>query len=172
MTLLLVLMLAQASCTSCHGADGNSQNINVPSLAGQPEFFILNQLFLMRESVRKVEAMTPLVKDLKDADMEILAKYFAGLQAKASGEKIDPDLAKRGAELAVTRRCTSCHLPNLAGRQQIPRLARQRLDYLIRSMKEFRDNKRAGADTLMSNAVAGLSDAELEALSHYAASVE
>ena len=36
------------------------------SLAGQPAFFVLNQLFLMREGVRKVEAMAPIVKDLKD----------------------------------------------------------------------------------------------------------
>ena len=41
----------------------------IPSLAGQPAFFILNQLFLMREGVRKVEAMAPIVKDLKDKSL-------------------------------------------------------------------------------------------------------
>jgi cytochrome c553 len=45
------------------------------------------------------------------------------------------------------------------------------VDYLIYSMKEFRDNKRSGADTLMSNAVAGLSDDDLTALAHYTASI-
>jgi len=84
---------------------------------------------------------------------------------------VDPALVQRGGELAVKLRCASCHLPNLAGRQQIPRLAKQRVDYLIHSMKEFRDNKRSGADTLMSNVVAGLSDSELTALAHYAASL-
>ena len=29
----------------------------------------------------------------------------------------------------------------------MPRLAKQRIDYLIHSLKEFRDNKRSGADT-------------------------
>src|SRR5262245_65609334 len=33
-------------CGACHGEDGNSQMANLPSLAGQPEFFIINQLFL------------------------------------------------------------------------------------------------------------------------------
>src|SRR2546428_707277 len=42
-------------CAACHGEDGNSRTANIPSLAGQPEFFIINQLFLMREGVRKVE---------------------------------------------------------------------------------------------------------------------
>ena len=162
----------QASCTSCHGEDGNSKIANIPSLAGQPEFFILNQLFLMREGVRPIESMMPLVKGMKDADIDALARHFARLEPKPSNEPIDPALVKRGAELAASLRCASCHLPNFAGQQQIPRLAKQRVDYLIRSMKEFRDNKRSGADTLMSNAVAGLSDADLAALAHYTASIE
>ena len=66
-------------CGSCHGEDGNSRTENIPSLAGQPEFFIMNQLFLMREGVRRVEAMTALVKELKDAELDALASHFAGL---------------------------------------------------------------------------------------------
>ena len=159
-------------CALCHGDDGNSRIKNIPSLAGQPEFFVLNQLFLMREGVRQIEAMMPFVKDLTDSDIEGIAKHFAALQPKSSDEEIDPALVKRGGELANTLHCASCHLPSLAGRQQIPRLAKQRVDYLIHSLKEYRDNTRSGADTLMNNAVAGLSDADLNALAHYAASLD
>ena len=67
----------------------------IPSLAGQPAFFILNQLFLMREGVRKVEAMAPIVKDLKDDDLSNLSQHFAKLPAKRSDEPIDPALAKK-----------------------------------------------------------------------------
>ena len=52
----------------------------------------------------------------------------------------------------------------------MPRLAKQRIDYLIATMKSYRDGPRPGADTAMSAAVAGLSDADLTALAHYAAS--
>jgi cytochrome c553 len=157
-------------CGTCHGEDGNSQMANLPSLAGQPEFFIINQLFLMREGVRKVEAMAALVKDLKDDDLQALAKHYAAQPAKASGEPIDAALAQRGAEIAGPRRCVSCHQPSLAGADQIPRIAKQRVDYLTTALKEFRDGRRPGADTLMSAAVAGLSDADLTALAHFAAS--
>ena len=58
-----------ALCGACHGEDGNSKIEKIPSLAGQPAFFILNQLFLMREGVRKVDAMAPIVKDLKDKSL-------------------------------------------------------------------------------------------------------
>jgi cytochrome c553 len=157
-------------CGSCHGEDGNSKLENIPSLAGQPEFFVTNQLFLMREGVRKVEAMADLVKDLKDDEMVALAKHFAGLPPKASDEPVDQALAKRGAELVPQLRCASCHRPDLAGQEQMPRVAKQRIDYLIHSMKEFRDNKRSGADTAMTAVVIGVSDADLAALAHYAAS--
>jgi cytochrome c553 len=157
-------------CGTCHGEDGNSRMENIPSLAGQPEFFLVNQLFLMREGVRRIEAMLPFVKDLKDGEMQVLARHYAALEPTASDEAVDPTLVKRGEELAAALRCASCHLPNLAGTEQMPRLAKQRIDYLIHSMKQFRDNTRSGADTLMSAVVAGRSDADLVALAHYAAS--
>ncbi|HKA80188.1 MAG TPA: c-type cytochrome [Xanthobacteraceae bacterium] len=159
------------TCGVCHGEDGNSKMENIPSLAGQPEFFVLNQLFLMREGVRKVDAMAPLVKDLKDADLDGLAKHYNKLAPKPSGEPIDPALVKRGAEVAAQKRCGSCHLPTLAGQEQMPRLAKQRIDYLIFTLKSYRDTPRAGADTAMSAAVAGLPDSDLIALAHYAASL-
>jgi cytochrome c553 len=157
-------------CGACHGADGNSRMAKTPSLAGQPEFFLSNQLILMREGVRRIAVMEPLVKDLTDAEIEALAKHFARLEPKPSGESIDPSLVKRGAELAARLRCGSCHLPTLVGQEQMPRLAKQRIDYMIDALKALRDNTRSGADTLMSVAVHGISDADLVALAHYAAS--
>ena len=159
-----------ALCGGCHGEDGNSRMEKIPSLAGQPAYFIMNQLFLMRETVRRVEAMMPFVKDLKDEELTALADHFSALPPKPSGETIDPALVERGAALVATHRCASCHLPSLAGQEQMPRLAKQRLDYLIDALKSYRDNTRTGSETLMNAAVAGLSDADLTALAHYAAS--
>ena len=157
-------------CGSCHGEDGNSRMENIPSLAGQPEFFVMNQLFLMREGVRRIEVMMPLVKNLADEDLTALARHYSALPPKASDEPIDPALVRRGAELAGRLRCGSCHLPQLVGVEQMPRLAKQRVDYTVHALEEFRDNTRSGADTLMSNVVIGLSDPDLTALAHYAAS--
>ncbi len=157
-------------CTACHGEAGISKMEKVPSLAGQPEFFILNQLFLMREKVRKVEAMADVVKDLTDDDLNALTSHFAKLPARASDEAIDPALVKRGGDIAKDKLCASCHLPTLAGQQQMPRLAKQRVDYLVHSLTECRDGTRPGSDTLMSGVVAGLSDADLRALAHYSSS--
>jgi len=157
-------------CSACHGEDGNSKLEKIPSLAGQPAFFILNQLFLMREGVRKVEQMAPIVKDLKDEDLSALSEHFAKLAAKRSDEPLDPALVKHGEEIAGHRRCNSCHRADYAGVDQVPRIGKQRIDYLIQSLKEFRDVTRAGGDTAMSANLAGASDDDLKALAHYCAS--
>ena len=81
------------------------------------------------------------MKGLKDDDLVALAKHFTALEPKPSEEKIDPALVKRGEALVEPMRCESCHLPSLAGQQQMPRLAKQRIDYLIHSLKQFRDNE-------------------------------
>jgi cytochrome c553 len=158
-----------AQCGGCHGEDGNSKLENIPSLAGQPSFFTLNALILMREGVRKVEAMAPFVKGLKDAEIQALAEHYEKLPARPSGEAIDPALAERGATIAVQRRCESCHLPTLAGQQQMPRLAKQRIDYMVHAMKQYLTDSRSGADTAMTAAIFGLRDEELAALAHWAA---
>ncbi len=157
-------------CGTCHGRDGNSPNPKIPSLAGQPEYFILNQLVLMREGVRPIEQMSSFVKFLKDEEIVALAQHFAALPAKRSDEKIDPALAARGETLAQQRRCASCHLPSYAGTEQMPRLAKQRIDYLSYAMKALRDNERKGADSLMSASIFGATDDDLLALAHYVAS--
>ena len=158
------------ACTGCQGEDGNSRTENIPSIAGQPAFFLVNQLILMRERVRRVEAKEPLVKDLKDEDATALGDHFAKLPPKPSGEKIDPALVKRGEQISAARRCGSCHLPALTGQDQMPRIAKQRIDYLIKSLTAIRDGTRQGGDTSMSVLVAGLSNTDLAALAHYAAS--
>jgi cytochrome c553 len=108
---------------------------------------------------------------LKDDDLHSLSQHFARLPAKRSDEPVDPALARRGAEVAAARRCGSCHLPSLAGQDQMPRLARQRIDYMIETLKSYRDSPRPGADTAMSANIATASDADIAALAHYAASL-
>ena len=71
---------------------------------------MLNSLFLMREGVRKVDAMTTFVKDLTDEELDGLSRHYAALPAKPSGEKIDAALAQKGATVASQRGCVSCQL--------------------------------------------------------------
>jgi len=160
-------------CAACHGETGNSKMENTPSLAGQPELFLTNQLILMREGVRKSEIMAPFVKGLKDEVIIALARHYAGLEPEPRAEStpVDAELARRGAQLAVGLRCASCHRPDYAGQEQMPRLSHQRLDYLILSLTEYRDGRRSGIDTSMNGVMYGVSDGDIRALAHYLASI-
>jgi cytochrome c553 len=158
-------------CGTCHGENGNSKMENTPSLAGQPELFLTNQLILMRERVRNSEVMAPFVKGLKDDEIIALAAHFAKLPAEPTGESVDQALVPRGAELAKQLRCGSCHLPNYEGREQMPRLTHQRLDYLVKSLLEYRDGARSGIDTSMNGVMYGVSNQDITALAHYLSSL-
>jgi cytochrome c553 len=160
---------AMQVCAACHGADGNSTLENIPSLAGQPETFTTLQLILFRERIRRVPAMQDAAKPLTDGDVADLAAHYARLAPRPAPGARDEEKFKKGAALAQRLRCATCHEPNYAGREQMPRLAGQREDYLLHSMREFRDSKRSGTDTTMSGVLYGLSEADLAALAHYLA---
>ena len=158
------------TCGACHGEDGNARMPRVPSLAGQPNFYLMNQLILIREGVRKIPEMEPLAKDLKDEEILALAAHYAAAPSRRSEETPDQTLVARGAQVAASHHCASCHTPALTGQEQMPRLAGQRIDYMVESLKAMRDNKRTSADPLMVETVVGLSDQDLAALAHFAAS--
>ncbi|WP_199231139.1 c-type cytochrome [Falsiroseomonas bella] len=162
-------LAATAHCTNCHGADGRSQMEGIPSLAGQQPGFITLQMILFREGIRQVPAMQAFAQNMPDKDIEDLAAWFASLPPGPPDDRNarDPALFAAGQALIGPRNCASCHLPSLAGREQIPRITGQREDFLLHTMKEYRDGQRVGADTVMNSAVFGLTDADLAALAHY-----
>jgi cytochrome c553 len=162
--------LAQ-TCMACHGPAGNATLANQPSLAGQPRTFLENQLVLIREGVREVPVMQTFVKDLTDEQIVELAKYFAAQRTTARKLAVDTGKRDRGALISKQAQCQTCHLPGYAGQSQVPRLSSQDESYLVTSMRQFRDQPGAGRDSVMSNAVRGMTDAQLADLGHYLASV-
>ena len=154
-------------CAACHGDKGNSKMLGSPSLAGQPRIFIENQLVMIREGLREVAAMKGLITDMKDEEFTVLAKYFSEQKIQPEPAVLDTLRSARGAALSKRGQCGSCHLPDYAGREQMPRLAGQREDFLLSSMKEFRDGRATGRDTIMVATLRGMTDAQLTDLAHY-----
>jgi cytochrome c553 len=159
-----------AQCAACHGQDGNSSMPGTPSLAGQPALFIENQLVLIREGVREVvPAMAQALKGMKDAEIRQLASHYAALKPARTAGLADAATAQRARAVAQKAHCGSCHLPDYSGREQIPRLAGQREEYLLEAMRAYRDDRRSGGDTLMAAALYGIADADLQTLAKYLA---
>lgn len=163
--------MAAERCIACHGENGRSQMEGTPSLAGQPALFITTQMILFREGLRQVPAMTAVAEGMPDADIEALAAHFAALPPGPPEDRgaRDAALYAAGEALIGPRNCAVCHLPSLAGREQVPRIAGQREDFLARTLMEYRDGVRVGADSQMNGAVVGLSDRDIAALAHFLA---
>lgn len=159
-----------ALCAGCHGADGNSQTPGIPSIAGQPRIYLENQLIILREGLRVQPQMQQAVEGLTDKEIVQLAQHYARLPARpAVTDAPDPAKVQRAAALAKELHCGSCHLPDFRGREQMPRLAGQREEYLVESMLAYRDDRRKGGDTVMAAALYGVSDEDIRALAHYLA---
>jgi cytochrome c553 len=159
-----------ALCDACHGAGGVSQTAGTPSIAGQPKLFLETQLVLFREEIRKSPPMQAAVNGLTDKEITRLAEHYAAQPARSVADgAADAAQVRQGTAFAQKQHCGSCHLPDYRGRQQIPRLAGQREEYLVESMLAYRDNRRTGGDTIMAAALYGASDADIRALAHYLA---
>lgn len=158
-----------ALCAACHGADGNSQIKGIPSLAAQPKLFLETQLVLIREGVRDIPSMNGMLNGVSDAEVTALAKYFSDKPLPPVPTDRDAEVFARGGKLAEGMRCGICHLPTYLGREQIPRIAGQREDYLLLSMLQFKNNQAVGRDSNMAASVYGISDQDLQDISYYLA---
>ncbi|MDB5380271.1 MAG: hypothetical protein JWR00_4717 [Rubritepida sp.] len=166
--------LAAQTCVACHGDNGRSQTEDIPSLAGQPADFITLQMILFRERIRQMPVMNDFAANMPDRDIEDLAAFFASLPPGPPEDRRPRDAAlfAAGQALIGPRHCGTCHVSDFGGRAQIPRIAAQREEFLARAMVEYREGRRAGADTQMNGAVVGLSNAEIAAIAHYLAQLD
>ena len=158
-------------CVACHGPQGVSTNPAVPSLAGQPAQFISTQLLMFREGRRKNEQMAPFAANLTNTDLNNLAAYFSAQKLPAPAASADEATAAGGARLTGQLVCTQCHGPKLLGQQHIPRLAGQQRDYLKAQLRGFKAQTRFDMDGQMTSAAQPLTDADIEVLGNYLATL-
>src|SRR5215472_13332318 len=156
-------------CAACHGADGNASIAGTPSLAGQPIYFTHWQLIKFRDGRRKDQQMSPVAKDLSDADMADLAAFYQAQAPRARQATHDPAKVAAGAKLVDLHHCSSCHRPGFTGQQQAARLAGQDFDYLLRLLRGFKARTAADLDGTMTVAAQPLSDEDIVSLVHYIA---
>ena len=159
-------------CVACHGPNGNAVLPGVPSLAAQPAMHTFLQLVQFREKRRRDPQMSPFAEKLTDRDMQDIGAYFAAQKAAPSSFAVDANKAATGRKLLEVHHCGSCHMPDLSGQNQIPRLAGQNVEYLVKQMRGLKDGSRRDIDGTMASAAQALSEQDIDNLAHYLASVK
>ena len=151
-----------AICAACHGDNGVPIDKSYPNIFGQNEGYIYIELRDMKKGDRKNEQMAPIVENMSREDMLALAAYFAAKpwpnlqQPRASAAD-----AKHFDSMANSAQCTECHQGGYLGAGTQPRLAGQNLDYLVKTMIDFRDGARAN-NTWMRDLLKTFSDDDVK----------
>ena len=159
-----------APCFACHGANGQSAIPVAPSLGGQPAFYLTIQLMMFREKLRVVEPMNQMMQGLKDDDLRGMAEYLAKLPPpEPDGGSADPARMERARAVTEQNHCNFCHTRNYSGEQNVPRLAGQREDYLVKALREYKNNARRGYDASMADVLYPISEEQILDLAYFLA---
>jgi cytochrome c553 len=157
-------------CLACHGAQGQSEIENVPSLGAQPAPYSLIQLVIFREKIRIAEPMNEMARELSDDDLRSMSDALATLPPpKPPADPGDPARLDRARGLTEENHCNICHRPDFAGRENVPRLADQREDYLLKALRDYKSGARHGYDATMAEALQPVDDAQLVEFAYYLA---
>jgi cytochrome c553 len=160
-----------AVCAACHGPDGNSSQPLYPALAGQTARYIYLQLKDFKEGRRSDSLMSPMAKNLSQQDMFDLAAYFSAQQRRPLDFKADPKRVARGEQKVAETLCTMCHLGGMMGQNEIPRVAGQHYEYVVKQLKDFKEGRRTNDAGNMSSVSKTISDEDIINLGHYLANL-
>jgi cytochrome c553 len=156
-----------APCLACHGDSGTSEVENTPSLGGQQAPYALIQIYMFREKLRVFDVMNEMAKPLSDDDLRGLSDLIAKLPPpKPVADAGDAARLARGRTLIKTGRCDFCHRPDLKGAENVPHIAAQREDYLLKTLREYKSNARHGYDGTMAEVLQPIPDADMVDLAY------
>ena len=156
-------------CVACHGPNGNATIPTNPILAGQTARYLYLQLRDFQEGRRSDPQMSPMVKDLTRDEMRELADYFAAQKPAPQPFKVDSAKAQLGRAKADETLCTMCHLGGFSGQNEIPRVAGQNYDYVVKQLRDFKDKRRTNDAGNMTSVSRTLNDVDIENLGHFLA---
>jgi cytochrome c553 len=159
-------------CLACHGEHGQSVTENTPSLGGQQAPYALIQLFMFREKLRLFEPMNEMAKSLSDDDLRTFSDFIGKWpKPQLLADTGDAARMQRAQALVQQNRCNSCHNTDFSGKDNVPRIADQREDYLAKTMREYKDNSRHGYDGTMAEVLQPVTTEQIADLAYYLARV-
>lgn len=163
-------MLSNA-CAGCHGTNGGSAGLTMPSLASQSKTAIAEAMKKFKSGERPSTIMGRLAKGYTDAEIDLMADFFSKQKFHATTQLVDAAKVKKGADLQEAN-CSRCHLDDgKDGKDDTPVMASQWLSYLQMQMGLYQSGIRKMPEK-MAEKVKPLSKDDLDALMHFYASVK
>lgn len=158
-----------ADCIACHGPQGNPSLAGMPALAGQTARYLYLQLRDFQQGRRHNEQMSPVAMGLTREEMRTLSSHFAAQKPVPQAFQPDAARARLGKARADDTLCSMCHLGGFAGQNEIPRVAGQPFDYIVKQLRDFKARTRTNDAGNMGSVAATLSDEDIVNIAHYIA---
>jgi len=125
---------------------------------------------MFRDRLRVVDVMNAMTQGLSNDDLQKMAAYIAKLPApQPAGGAADAERMEKARILAEQNRCNFCHNRDYSGNENVPRLAGQREDYLVKALREYKGNTRRGYDASMADVLYPVSDENILDLAYFLA---
>jgi len=159
-------------CAACHGPNGNSTDPQYPILAGQSWRYIYIQLQDFKAGRRKDAQMSPMAADLTRDEMIELGNWYAAQKPAPNGFKADGAKVTAGQKKSDEVLCPMCHLGGFSGQNEIPRVAGQHYQYVVKQLKDFKAKTRTNDAGNMTSIAATLSDQDIDNLANYVANLQ
>lgn len=158
-------------CVSCHGPTGSAnRSATAPALAGQREYYLIEQLIQFLALDRNMPAMHRVLADpdlngpqaLRD-----LAAYLSHSGRDAHARGTDGNLA--AGKSIYEHQCVTCHGSNGEGNDDalIPAIGGQRYEYVLRQLASFAAGHRGNVEPHVSDFAASLSPDDMGAVADY-----
>ncbi|WP_109481843.1 c-type cytochrome [Paraburkholderia sp. C35] len=160
------------SCVACHGPMGNSTDPQYPVLAGQTAGYLYLQLKDFKEGARKHPRSSPPMTALSKEDAQDLADYFASQKPAPIAFNADSAAVEAGRKKSAGEQCMTCHLGNFAGQKEVPRVAGQHYQYIVKQLQDFRSRKRTNDGGNMGSVTRNLTDDDIRNLASYVSSLQ
>jgi len=123
---------------------------------------------MFREKIRVADPMNEAAKELTDDELQSMAAAFAVQPApKPPDDPGDPARLERARALTEQNHCNVCHRPDFSGQQTVPRLAYQREDYLLKTLREYKSGARHAYEPIMLEVLQPIDDTQLVEFAYY-----
>ncbi len=168
-----------AICSACHGLDGQASTPIYPSLAGQHETYIVDQLHDFKLGHRSNPIMLAMAQTLSEQDMHDIGAWYASQPGHPPADGAAAGDVAAGARLYLggdaTRRipaCAACHGPDGRGNPGAgyPQLRGQSAVYLVARLTAWQQARlppgHPHAD-IMPSIARQLGPADIQALADY-----
>lgn len=162
-------MLANA-CAGCHGTNGGSAGLTMPSLAGQSKEAIEVAMKKFKSGERPGSIMGRIAKGYDEAQTTMIAEFFSKQKLHVTKQTLDKAKVAKGASLQEAN-CGRCHIEDgREGKDDTPAMASQWLPYMQMQMADYLSGARKMPEK-MKEKVDPMSKEDIEALLHFYASV-